>query len=241
MPRASVQKNYHNVLAFLQGFFAKYNCAPTYDQILEGANLSSKCLVKPYLEKLLKDGMVQLEPGSPRSLHLTEKGRSYPNPPQQRRAAYVSKIARINAAVVERMISLPVVGRTFAGLTTPIPNTDFATFDKFETIEVSEDVLPSRAKRENFFVLEVRGDSMIEAGIFDGDYVICRKSETAQNNEMVIALLPDANETTLKYFIREKDHIRLQPANSTMQPILIHKATNLIIQGVVVQVVHCRE
>ncbi len=241
MARALDPKKYHDLLTFLQAYFARYSAVPTYDEMVVGAGLSSKCLPGRYLEWLRVDGMVLFEPGKPRTLRLTDKGRSYPNRPQQRVAAYVSKTARINAAAVERRLQLPVVGRTFAGQTTPIPNTDFSTFDEFTTIEVSEDVLPPRAKRGNYFVLEVRGDSMIEAGIFDGDYVICRKSETAQNNEMVVALLTDSNETTLKYFYRESDHIRLQPANSTMQPILIHDTTHLIVQGVVVQVVHCRE
>jgi len=185
--------------------------------------------------------MARQEPGKPRTLRLTGKGRSYPNHPHARVAAYVSKAARINAAMVERMVHLPVVGRTFAGQTTPIPNTDFATYDEFSTIEVSADIFPPMAKRDQYFVLEVSGDSMIEAGIFDGDYVVCRKSETARNNEMVVALLTDTNETTLKYFFRHDDHIRLQPANSAMQPILIYDATHLVIQGVVVQVVSCRE
>lgn len=241
MPRTPDHKKYESLLVFLQRYYADHDCTPTYDEMMAGARLSSKCLVGPYLKLLIADGFLQKEPNKPRSLRLTDKGRSYPKRPQSRVATYVSKMARINAAAVERMVQLPVVGRTFAGQTTPIPNTDFAKYDEYSTLEVSEDVLPSRAKRGEYFVLEVSGDSMIEAGIFNGDYVICRKSETAQNNEMVVALLTDSDETTLKYFIRENNHIRLQPANSTMDPILIPNTTQLIIQGVVVQVVHCRE
>jgi repressor LexA len=241
MARTYDPKKYNALLLYLQEFFAAHDWAPTFDEILAGAGLSSKCLIRPYLDRLRADGMVQFEPDKRRTLRLTDKGRSYPNRPRQRVAAYVSKAARINAASVERMLQLPVVGRTFAGQTTPIPTADFLNVDEFTTIEVSEDVLPPRARRDQYFVLEVRGDSMIEAGIYDGDYVICRKSQTANNNEMVVALLTDANETTLKYFFRENDHIRLQPANSTMGPILIHDSAHLEVQGVVVQVVHCRE
>lgn len=240
MARQHDQTKYHSLLLFLQAYFARHGSAPTYDQMIAGAGLSSKCLVRPYLERLITDGMATMEAGRPRTLHLTDKGRSYPNRPQRRVAAYVSKAARINAAYVERMVHLPVVGRTFAGQTTPIPPVDFQAVDEFTTIEVAEDMLP-RGKREQYFVLEVRGDSMIEANIFDGDYVICRQASTAENNEMVVALLTDSNETTLKYFYRHSDHIRLQPANSTMQPILIHDTSHLIIQGVVVAVVHCPE
>lgn len=240
MARSPDRRKYEDLLTFLQQWFAAHDWAPTFDEMQAGAGLSSKCLIRPYLDKLLKDGMVRQESNKPRTISLTDKGRSYPNHPVQRKATYVSSAARINAAVIERMVQLPVVGRTFAGQTTPIPTSDMASYDEYTTIEVSEDILSPKTRRDHYFVLEVSGDSMIEAGIYNGDYVICRKSETAQNNEMVVALLTDSNETTLKYFIRESDHIRLQPANSTMQPILINDTTELIIQGVVVQVVHCR-
>lgn len=239
MPRLSDEKKYVALLTFLQKYFAQYNYAPTYEEMRVGAGLSSKCIVDRYLQKLCADGMVQEEPNKSRTLRLTEKGKFYPNKPQPRVAAYVSRAARITETAVERKIQLAVVGRTFAGQTTPIPNT--AQYDEFSTIEVSEEILPPRPRRDHYFVLEVSGDSMIEAGIFDGDYVICRKAETVENGKMAVVLLTDKDETTLKYFYKENGHVRLQPANSTMQPIIIHDATNLIVQGVVVQVVHCRE
>ncbi len=239
MPRTPDPKKYRSLLEYLQGYFAQYNYAPTYEEMRVGAGLSSKCIVDRYLKKLCDDGMVQEEPNKSRTLRLTDKGKAYPNRPQQRVAAYVSRAARIVETAVERKIQLAVVGRTFAGQTTPIPNT--AQYDEFSTIEVDETILPARATRDHYFVLEVSGDSMIEAGIFDGDYVICRKSETATNGQMAVVLLADKDETTLKYFYKENGHVRLQPANSTMQPIIIHDASHLMVQGVVVQVVHCRE
>ena len=241
MPRLADEKKYVALLTFLQRYFDQYNYAPTYEEMRVGAGLSSKCIVDRYLKKLCDDGMVQEEPNKSRTLRLTDTGKAYPNRPQQRVATYVSKAARINATATDRTIQLKVVGRTFAGQTTPIPNSDFDTYDEFTTIEVSESILPPRPKRDTYFVLEVSGESMIEAGIFNGDYVICRRSQTANTGDMVVALLQDKDETTLKYFFPENGQVRLQPANSTMQPIIIHDPSHLMIQGVVVQVVHCRE
>jgi repressor LexA len=87
--------------------------------------------------------------------------------------------------------------------------------------------------RKDFFVLRVKGDSMIEAHITDGDYVICRSSDTAEKGQMVVALNDD-DEATLKYWHPEKNRIRLQPANAEMEPIYVDNAA---VRGVVVGVV----
>jgi repressor LexA len=86
---------------------------------------------------------------------------------------------------------------------------------------------------QSLFVLRVKGDSMIEAHIADGDYVICKSAETAERGQMVVAL-NEENEATLKYWYPERNRIRLQPANSEMQPIY---ARNVTVRGVVVGVV----
>mgnify|MGYP002405350748 CR=1 FL=1 len=85
------------------------------------------------------------------------------------------------------------------------------------TIEFFPELLP---KNKEVFTLEVNGDSMINVGIFDGDIVIVKKEKTANNGEIVVAMT-DENEVTLKRFYKEKDHIRLQPENSTMDPIIV--------------------
>jgi len=108
-----------------------------------------------------------------------------------------------------------------------------AAGEPIEAIEDVETVNPAEVLGfecdGRFFVLRVKGDSMIGDGIFDGDYVVVEKRNTAQNGETVVALLPDGD-ATLKKFYREADHIRLQPANPGMGPIY---AKDVTIQGVV--------
>jgi repressor LexA len=97
-------------------------------------------------------------------------------------------------------------------------------------------MLPSKEKGENLYALEVQGDSMIDAMVNDGDYVIMRPTQTARNGEMVAVWLNN-DETTLKYFYLENGRVRLQPANPTMKPIYIEDPTTVQIQGKVVMVV----
>lgn len=114
----------------------------------------------------------------------------------------------------------PLLGRITAGQ--PIEAVEVP-----ETINVAEAL--GLTGRKDLFVLEVRGDSMIEEGINDGDYVIVEKRETAENGQVVVALLPD-NTATLKRFFKEHDRVRLQPANPNLAPIYVKEVT---VQGVV--------
>ncbi len=123
-----------------------------------------------------------------------------------------------------RAVELPLLGFVAAGL----PIEAVATP---ESISVPEDLV---GKRETTYVLRVRGDSMIDEQIRDGDYVIVEDRKTANNGEMVIALLGGAD-VTLKKFYRENGHVRLQPANPAMQPLMV-PAEQVQIQGVVVGV-----
>ena len=117
--------------------------------------------------------------------------------------------------------SLPLVGRIAAGAA-------LEAFEVAETFSLDE-MLPAGP---GFFVLEVRGDSMIDEGIHDGDFVFVREGTTAENGETVVALI-NGNEATLKSFYKESNHIRLQPANASMEPIIVPDCE---IRGVVVGV-----
>ena len=110
-----------------------------------------------------------------------------------------------------KSVSLPVLGTVRAG--TPEP--------AVEDIQGYYSIDPSWIKGEGNYILKIKGDSMINAGIFDGDYGIIRPQQIADNGEIVVALIE--GEATLKRFYREKDHIRLQPENSTMEPIIIRE------------------
>jgi repressor LexA len=106
-------------------------------------------------------------------------------------------------------------------------------------VEIARSLLPAK-KVEGLFALQVEGDSMIDAMVNDGDIVVMRKVDNnaeAKNGDMVAIWLPARDETTLKYFYKESDHYRLQPANPTMQPIYINKSERLEIKGKVVMVI----
>ncbi|EKD49485.1 MAG: hypothetical protein ACD_63C00125G0003 [uncultured bacterium] len=120
----------------------------------------------------------------------------------------------------DHTLELPLAGLIAAG-------------EPIEAIEGNEKITvpPDLVRGEKCFALQVKGDSMIEDGIFDGDYVICEKHEVANNGDTIVALLENRY-ATLKKFYKEKDHVRLEPANSSMEPIIVRE--DLKIQGRVV-------
>ena len=122
-----------------------------------------------------------------------------------------------NTAQKQSVVHVPLVGKVTAGLPiTAIENIE-EYFPLPDTYGVSEDKL---------FMLEVMGESMIEAGILDGDYVVVKQTSTADNGDIVVAMTED-DEATVKRFFKEKTHIRLQPENSSMDPILVNQVTIL--------------
>lgn len=121
-------------------------------------------------------------------------------------------------------VELPLSGKIAAGQ--PIEAID----DPSSTITVPSDLVGGKRS----YVLQVKGNSMIEAAILDGDFVVCEQAETAENGEIVVALLNGGTFATLKRFYKEADHIRLEPANSTMNPIIVREVQ---IQGKVVGVI----
>lgn len=115
----------------------------------------------------------------------------------------------------KELVNVPIVGRVTAG-------------QPILAVENIEDTFPipvEYLKNSDVFMLSVRGESMINAGILDGDYVIVQKQSTAQNGDMIVALIED--EATVKTFYKEKDHIRLQPENPNMEPILVRDVSIL--------------
>lgn len=163
---------------------------PTVREIGEAVNLSSTSTVHGHLSRLEKKGLLQRDPTKPRAIELTALG--------------LEKIG-VQASVI------PMLGVVTAG--EPILAVEEAT-DFFP-------VPPNLSSEEgSLFMLTIRGESMINAGIYDGDYVIVRKQTLADNGDIVIAMT-DEDEATCKRFYKEVDHIRLQPENDTMQPIIL--------------------
>ncbi len=125
-------------------------------------------------------------------------------------------------------VQVPVLGRIAAG-----PPADFAGPDDPETIELTGDIVP---RRDDLYALKVQGNSMIDALVNDGDIVIMQHQLEAENGDMVAVRLLAQNETTLKRIYRENGYVRLQPANPTMAPLLVHPEA-IAIQGKVVAVI----
>lgn len=137
----------------------------------------------------------------------------------------------VHKASKNNIVSIPVVGQIAAGLPIPVPE-DLQTAD-WEMINLSPDMLPQGGE---VFALRVKGLSMIDALINDGDIVVLKKQETCDSGDTVAVWLKDEKETTLKKFFQEGSRVRLQPANSTMEPIYT-AADNVEIQGKLVTVV----
>lgn len=185
------------ILEFIKTEVREKGYPPSVREIGEAVGLASSSTVHGHLDRLEKKGLIRRDPTKPRAIEILDQDlESIPFP---------LAIAKV-----------PVVGKVTAGL--PITAT-----------ENIEDYFPLPADRvgdDNVFILNVMGESMIEAGIHDGDYVIVRQQQTANNGEIVVAMTED-DEATVKTFYKERDHIRLQPENSTMEPIRLRNVTIL--------------
>jgi len=192
---------------------------PSVREIADAVGLASTSAVHHHLIALERDGLLERGSHSSRALRLTlPKPQAAPTWPDK-----AAKVTPFRMPVERETLSLPVMGEIAAGQ--PIE----AYADAAETLDVPRSI----DAREDSYVLRVRGKSMIDDLIDDGDFVIVQPQATARDGDIVVALLED-NGVTLKRFFREADRIRLQPANAEMEPIY---ATEVQIQGKVVGVI----
>ena len=129
-----------------------------------------------------------------------------------------------------------MIGRIFASEPVPVPASNFSYMDYENTVDVALSMLPER-ETDTLYALEVRGDSMIDAMVYEGDIVIMKPTKEVRNGDMVAIWLNDKDETTLKYFYLENGRVRLQPANPTMKAIYIENPETVEVQGKVVMVI----
>lgn len=176
---------------------------PAVREICASIGLSSPSTVQVHLNSLEERGYIHRDAQKSRSITLTEKGREELGLDIEQEPQPVS-VEPIDYNVVK----LPLVGQVAAGV--PI----LAEENIEDTITLPVEIVGDSAS----FLLSVHGDSMIEAGINDGDYLVVKEQSVANNGDIVVALIDDG--ATVKRFFREQDHIRLQPENSTMDPIL---------------------
>ena len=219
------------IMRFLIDFQDDNGYSPSIREIGESIGVKSTSLVDYYLNQLEELGYISRENHISRSICIKKEIES-----EQSLAARVTTAVQKAGAALD-LLQIPVMGRIVASEPIPMPASDLNYFDPESSIEIARSLLPAKEKIEDLFALEVQGDSMIDAMINDGDMVIMKRTNQAQNGEMVAVWLDDKDETTLKYFYKEQNRIRLQPANPAMGPIYINNPASLRIMGKVVMVI----
>lgn len=197
MKNETLTKRQSDVLTFIKKYTAAHGYPPTIREICEGVKLSSPATVFVHIKNLEKAGYVRNTNNKFRTLELLVENE------------YEDKN--------DDVVKVPLLGKVTAGS----PITAIETPNEFFDLPAS--LIPSSAE---VFTLKVSGESMINAGIHDNDFVIVKRQNTAKNGQIVVAMTEE-NEVTLKTFYKEKDHIRLQPENDTMAPIILPNCTIL--------------
>ena len=203
------------ILKFIEKQVKLNGYPPSVREIGKAVGLKSTATVHGYIASLEKKGFVKKESQKGRTLKLLKGGLEEDPNQETFKEAYTSK----------EMVDVPVIGKITAGA--PILAVENVT----DTFPIPIDFVGNSES----FMLTVRGTSMIEAGILDGDYILVKKQNVANNGEIVVALIDD--EATVKTFYKEDGHIRLQPENSTMDPIIV---PNCEILGKVKGVFRCK-
>ena len=213
MAKGKLSERQRGMIDFIRRFTQDKGYPPTIRQIGEAVGISSTSVVNYNLNKLEKDGHLTRDLKVSRGVRLVE--------------APGFKPARLGD-----LVTVPLAGFIFASQPVLVGDTPQTASD--EAIEITRDLVKDSA---DLFALRVKGDSMIDAMVNDGDIVVMKKVDRARNGEMVAVWLSDRSETTLKHFYLENGRVRPQPANPTMQPILIDDPSTVQVQGKVVLVV----
>lgn len=189
MATGKISTKQREILEYIKSEILSRGYPPAVREICEAVNLKSTSSVHSHLETLEKNGFIRRDPTKPRAIEICDD----------------------NFQMVRtEMASLPVIGTVAAG--TPILSEE--NIDSY--FPVPADIVPNG---EPSFVLKVKGDSMINVGIFNGDQIFVQQCNTAKNGDTIVALIDDS--ATVKTFYKEKDHIRLQPENDDMEPIIV--------------------
>ena len=227
-----LSKRHQLILKFLSGFQEENGYSPSIREIGESINVRSTSLVDYYLKQLEEKGYISREQHISRSICLLKQLQS-----SKSAAERIADGIRQAGSTMDNLLRIPVMGRIVASEPIPMPSSDMGFFDSETSIDIARSLLPAKEKTDDLFALEVEGDSMIDAMVNDGDIVIMRRTQQANNGEMVAVWLDDKDQTTLKYFYQEASGIRLQPANPSMDPIYVENPASLRIMGKVVMVI----
>lgn len=192
-----ISKRQQDILTFIKDEVKLKGYPPSVREIGEAVGLASSSTVHGHLARLESKGYIRRDPTKPRAIEVLDP----------------EGLTALKAGVVH----VPLVGKVTAGLPiTAIENIE-EYFPLPDTYGTSDDKL---------FMLEIVGDSMIEAGILNGDYVVVKQTHTANNGEIVVAMTEE-DEATVKRFFKEKDYFRLQPENESMEPIIVNSVSIL--------------
>lgn len=222
-----ISQRQQKILEFIWDYVRENSRPPTIREIGKNVKISSTSVVNYNLNKLKERGLLERDADVSRGLRFTEQA-------TMMFETVSDTVSDAVANIIESFVRIPMVGTIAAGRPIDLPDTSHGLYDDEDLVEVSNSML--RGDTSNLFALTVKGDSMIDAMVNSGDIVIMREQKSAENGEMVAVWLKNDDTTTLKYFYREGPKtIRLQPANPTMDPILV-PAENIEIQGKVMLV-----
>ncbi len=203
MPKLSrVSEKRDILLRFIAEQISEKGYPPSVREIMQAINVRSSSTVHAYLSALEDEGLIKKDGANSRAIRLTPQGQSI--------LGFEETVP-----VKSEYLEVPVLGKITAG-------------QPILAVQNITEIFPlpmSFAQNSDLFMLKVRGESMINAGILDGDYVIVSRQQTANNGEIVVALIGD--EATVKTFYREKDCIRLQPENDYLEPIMLKEVAVL--------------
>lgn len=215
MAKRKLSDRQRRMLDFILSFSEESGYPPSIREIGRAVDISSTSVVNYNLNRLVEEGYLDRDQNVSRGIRLTDK--------LMRATSQLGDVIRI-----------PLVGRIFASEPVPLPSTDSPMFGADEAIEITRDLLSAE---DGLFALQVKGESMVDAMVSDGDIVVMRSQPEWRNGDMVAVWLKDREETTLKHIYREGGRVRLQPANPTMEPIYVDNPESLEVQGKVMLVV----
>ena len=199
MTKPKISKRQKSIYDYICTYTKDHGYPPSVREIGAAVGLASPSTVHMHLKSLEEKGYIHRDSNKPRTIEVVEERNENPNVP----------LADVNQDLNKGTISLPLVGRVAAGV--PI----LAEQNVEDTFTLPTSVVGDASS----FILKVRGSSMINVGIFDGDYIVVKEQHDAHDGEIIVALIDDS--ATVKTFYREKEHIRLQPENDLMEPIYV--------------------
>ena len=210
------------ILDYMKAEIKTKGYTPTVREICAALNIKSTSTAHKDIESLVRQGYLVKDPSKPRALMVVDPQEACGHTPAARLSAVGAASGSTSVQEVPDVVEIPVVGRVAAGTPILAVRRSIALHVAEENIEDSFPVPSRYAANGTSFMLRVRGESMIEAGIMDGDLILVQQTETANNGEIVVAMIDGfESEATVKTFYRENGHVRLQPENHTMSPIIV--------------------